>query len=249
MVWRVHPHKMTETAGVRGPGGGRAVRGSRWRYRGLRSAGGGRQDGPGPAGRALGGTGDCPARRDCRAGPDRAGQAAGHRPGPQRDLYRRLLDLRLWTEFVEDGVLRGAGLIDPQSRFQHRVAGPGGVCQPAPSRRDVRCGRVRARLAVGPGDLAVGGTGWASRTAASTARDLRGWAAPGRAGPGRHRGAFPLLHRPHRPVHRPRHARRPEVVRTYHTPRLRCNPRPKGRHRLRSRAGGAAGRRQRDRWW
>jgi catechol 2,3-dioxygenase-like lactoylglutathione lyase family enzyme len=31
--------------------------------------------------------------------------------------YRRLLDLRLWTEFVEDGVLRGAGLIDPQGRF------------------------------------------------------------------------------------------------------------------------------------
>jgi hypothetical protein len=30
--------------------------------------------------------------------------------------YRRLLDLRLWTEFVEDGVLRGARLIDPQSR-------------------------------------------------------------------------------------------------------------------------------------
>ena len=31
--------------------------------------------------------------------------------------YRRLLDLRLWAEFVEDGVLRGAGLIDPQGRF------------------------------------------------------------------------------------------------------------------------------------
>jgi len=31
--------------------------------------------------------------------------------------YRQLLDLRLWTEFVEDGVLRGAGLIDPQGRF------------------------------------------------------------------------------------------------------------------------------------
>jgi hypothetical protein len=25
--------------------------------------------------------------------------------------------VRLWTEFVEDGVLRGAGLIDPQGRF------------------------------------------------------------------------------------------------------------------------------------
>ena len=31
--------------------------------------------------------------------------------------YRRLLDLRLWAEFVEDGVLRGAGLIDPLGRF------------------------------------------------------------------------------------------------------------------------------------
>lgn len=31
--------------------------------------------------------------------------------------YRQLLDLRLWAEFVEDGVLRGAGLIDPQGRF------------------------------------------------------------------------------------------------------------------------------------
>jgi catechol 2,3-dioxygenase-like lactoylglutathione lyase family enzyme len=31
--------------------------------------------------------------------------------------YRRVLDLRLWAEFVEDGILRGAGLIDPQGRF------------------------------------------------------------------------------------------------------------------------------------
>jgi catechol 2,3-dioxygenase-like lactoylglutathione lyase family enzyme len=31
--------------------------------------------------------------------------------------YRRLLDLRLWVEIVEDGMLRGAGLIDPQGRF------------------------------------------------------------------------------------------------------------------------------------
>jgi catechol 2,3-dioxygenase-like lactoylglutathione lyase family enzyme len=33
------------------------------------------------------------------------------------DFYRRLLDLRLWAEFVEDGVLRGAGLIDPRGRY------------------------------------------------------------------------------------------------------------------------------------
>jgi catechol 2,3-dioxygenase-like lactoylglutathione lyase family enzyme len=31
--------------------------------------------------------------------------------------YRDLLDLRLWTEFVEDGVLRGAGLVDAEQRF------------------------------------------------------------------------------------------------------------------------------------
>jgi catechol 2,3-dioxygenase-like lactoylglutathione lyase family enzyme len=31
--------------------------------------------------------------------------------------YRELLDLRLWAEFVEDGVLRGAGLIDAEQRF------------------------------------------------------------------------------------------------------------------------------------
>ncbi|MBL7495831.1 VOC family protein [Frankia sp. CNm7] len=31
--------------------------------------------------------------------------------------YCRLLDLRLWVEIVEDGVPRGAGLIDPQGRF------------------------------------------------------------------------------------------------------------------------------------
>ncbi len=31
--------------------------------------------------------------------------------------YRRLLDLRLWMEFVEDGVLCGAGLIDPGGGF------------------------------------------------------------------------------------------------------------------------------------
>ncbi len=31
--------------------------------------------------------------------------------------HRQLLDLRLSAEFVEDGVLRGAGLIDPQGRF------------------------------------------------------------------------------------------------------------------------------------
>ena len=31
--------------------------------------------------------------------------------------YQRLLDLRLWFEIVEDGVLRGAALIDPEQRF------------------------------------------------------------------------------------------------------------------------------------
>ena len=31
--------------------------------------------------------------------------------------YRELLGLRLWAEFVEDGVLRGAGLIDAEGRF------------------------------------------------------------------------------------------------------------------------------------
>lgn len=33
------------------------------------------------------------------------------------DWYRRFLDLRLWVEIVEDGVLRGAGLIDAEQRF------------------------------------------------------------------------------------------------------------------------------------
>jgi hypothetical protein len=42
---------------------------------------------------------------------------------PVTDLARSvgwwcgLLDLRLFSEFVEDGVVRGAGLIDPQERF------------------------------------------------------------------------------------------------------------------------------------
>ena len=31
--------------------------------------------------------------------------------------YRELFDLRLWTEIVEDGVLRGAALLDPLGRF------------------------------------------------------------------------------------------------------------------------------------
>jgi catechol 2,3-dioxygenase-like lactoylglutathione lyase family enzyme len=31
--------------------------------------------------------------------------------------YRDLLGLRLWAEFVEDGALRGAGLVDEQGRF------------------------------------------------------------------------------------------------------------------------------------
>ncbi|WP_328469477.1 VOC family protein [Actinoplanes sp. NBC_00393] len=31
--------------------------------------------------------------------------------------YRDLLDLRLWAEFREDGVVRGAALIDPLGRF------------------------------------------------------------------------------------------------------------------------------------
>jgi catechol 2,3-dioxygenase-like lactoylglutathione lyase family enzyme len=31
--------------------------------------------------------------------------------------YRDLLDLRLWAEFVEDGVLCGVGLIDEEQRF------------------------------------------------------------------------------------------------------------------------------------
>jgi catechol 2,3-dioxygenase-like lactoylglutathione lyase family enzyme len=33
------------------------------------------------------------------------------------DWYRRLLGLRLWVEIVEDGTLRGAGLIDAEQRF------------------------------------------------------------------------------------------------------------------------------------
>lgn len=33
------------------------------------------------------------------------------------DWYRRFLDLRLWVEIVEDGVLRGAGLLDAERRF------------------------------------------------------------------------------------------------------------------------------------
>ena len=31
--------------------------------------------------------------------------------------YRELLGLRLFAEFAEDGVVRGAGLIDPRERF------------------------------------------------------------------------------------------------------------------------------------
>jgi catechol 2,3-dioxygenase-like lactoylglutathione lyase family enzyme len=33
------------------------------------------------------------------------------------DIYTRLLDLRLWVEIVEDGVVRGAGLLDRAGRF------------------------------------------------------------------------------------------------------------------------------------
>ncbi|GAA0950900.1 VOC family protein [Virgisporangium aurantiacum] len=33
------------------------------------------------------------------------------------DFYTRLLGLRLWVEIVEDGVVRGAGLIDRDGRF------------------------------------------------------------------------------------------------------------------------------------
>lgn len=33
------------------------------------------------------------------------------------DFYSRLLDLRLWVEIVEGGVVRGAGLIDRAGRF------------------------------------------------------------------------------------------------------------------------------------
>jgi catechol 2,3-dioxygenase-like lactoylglutathione lyase family enzyme len=33
------------------------------------------------------------------------------------DWYRSLLDLRCWVEIAEDGVVRGAGLIDRQGRF------------------------------------------------------------------------------------------------------------------------------------
>ncbi len=31
--------------------------------------------------------------------------------------YQQLLDLRLWVEIVEDGVVRGAGLVDHEGRF------------------------------------------------------------------------------------------------------------------------------------
>jgi catechol 2,3-dioxygenase-like lactoylglutathione lyase family enzyme len=33
------------------------------------------------------------------------------------DFYTRLLGLRLWVEIVEDGVVRGAGLLDREGRF------------------------------------------------------------------------------------------------------------------------------------
>jgi catechol 2,3-dioxygenase-like lactoylglutathione lyase family enzyme len=33
------------------------------------------------------------------------------------DWYRRFLNLRLWVEIVEEGVVRGAGLFDPDRRF------------------------------------------------------------------------------------------------------------------------------------
>lgn len=33
------------------------------------------------------------------------------------EWYGRVFGLRLWTEIVEDGVLRGAGLMDPDGRF------------------------------------------------------------------------------------------------------------------------------------
>ena len=120
--------------------------------------------------------------------------------------YRRLLDLRLWTEFVEDGVLRGAGLIDPQGRFNIALRDRAACAsQPSldgfdvvaflPASRSVlediaaRCDRL---------DIAHSGI-----------YETGGWAAPGRTRPRRHRRAFLLLHRPHRRVHRPGNARRP----------------------------------------
>ena len=33
------------------------------------------------------------------------------------DWYRRLLGLRLWVEITEDGIVRGAGLLDGERRF------------------------------------------------------------------------------------------------------------------------------------
>jgi catechol 2,3-dioxygenase-like lactoylglutathione lyase family enzyme len=33
------------------------------------------------------------------------------------DWYQRFLGLRLWVEIVEDGVVRGVGLLDPEKRF------------------------------------------------------------------------------------------------------------------------------------
>jgi hypothetical protein len=48
--------------------------------------------------------------------------------------YRQLLDLRLWAEFVEDGMPRGAGLIDPQGRFNIALRDRS-VCAAQPSLR------------------------------------------------------------------------------------------------------------------
>jgi catechol 2,3-dioxygenase-like lactoylglutathione lyase family enzyme len=64
-------------------------------------------------------TQETPGTPDAIAGLDRIAQIKL----PVTDLvrsaafYRELLGLRLFSEFVEDGVLRGAGLIDPQGRF------------------------------------------------------------------------------------------------------------------------------------
>src|SRR2546423_14117235 len=53
------------------------------------------------------------------AGLDRIGQVKLPVTNLARSVawYRELFDLRLWVEIVEDGVLRGAGLIAPLGRF------------------------------------------------------------------------------------------------------------------------------------
>lgn len=115
--------------------------------------------------------------------------------------YRELLELRLWTEIVEDGVLRGAALLDPRGRFNIALRDRS-VCASQPNLEGFDV------LAFLPTSRSLLDEMVERCQRLGVAHDGTCATPAGHPGPGRHRVALLPLHRADRGVHRRRVPRR-----------------------------------------